>query len=225
MNSCTNKKYNFPHKNWLFLLNVHEKQWKKASRPTYSNLYAYAANNPVHYIDPDGRLVIKGNNSILSFYINQLYINSPTFQKQYDKLFQEENGINQKFLVVLSTNNYIFPGNTVTNDSKVLFNIVVSGLNKTDNYVTNYELKEGEIVQGIFINIDLEQIAEKLLNVYEVISEEICHAVDCASYGAEKWNEKCLEEDSKYENYFEKPREIFAKELTKIIMQEIFNEK
>ena len=58
MNSCTNKKYNFPHKNWLSLLNVHEKQWKKASRPTYSNLYAYAGNNPVRYIDPNGKKII-----------------------------------------------------------------------------------------------------------------------------------------------------------------------
>ena len=59
MNSCTNKKYNFPHKNWLSLLNVHEKQRKKTSRPTYSNLYAYAANNPVRYLDPNGRFLIK----------------------------------------------------------------------------------------------------------------------------------------------------------------------
>ena len=57
MNSCTNKKYNFPHKNWLSLLNVHEKQRKKTSRPTYSNLYAYAANNPVKYTDPTGMVV------------------------------------------------------------------------------------------------------------------------------------------------------------------------
>ena len=57
MSSCTNKNYNFPHKNWLLLLNVHEKQRKKASSPTYSNLYAYAGNNPVHYLDPDGRII------------------------------------------------------------------------------------------------------------------------------------------------------------------------
>ena len=41
--------------NWLSYSKNCEIQHKKAFNPTYGNLFAYAANNPVHYIDPDGR--------------------------------------------------------------------------------------------------------------------------------------------------------------------------
>ena len=83
MNSCTNKKYNFPHKNWLLLLNVHEKQRKKASRPTYSDLYAYAANNPVRYLDPDGRFYFD------DFFesLKKLISHNSDFQKKFAEFY------------------------------------------------------------------------------------------------------------------------------------------
>ena len=42
-------------KNWVNTLNSLKIQQKNYFSPQNSNLYAYAANNPVRYIDPDGR--------------------------------------------------------------------------------------------------------------------------------------------------------------------------
>ncbi len=48
------KKFAASSKNWVTTLNSLEMQLKKQVRPQNSNLYAYAANNPVKYTDPDG---------------------------------------------------------------------------------------------------------------------------------------------------------------------------
>ena len=44
-------------KNWVTTLNSLKIQQKNCFSPQNGNLYAYAANNPVHYIDPDGKSV------------------------------------------------------------------------------------------------------------------------------------------------------------------------
>ena len=58
MNGFLNKNLKSYAKNWLAPVKYAEIQSKNAVRNQYTNLYAYGANNPIHYTDPDGRKTI-----------------------------------------------------------------------------------------------------------------------------------------------------------------------
>ncbi|TWI72212.1 RHS repeat domain-containing protein [Treponema putidum] len=183
------------------------------------HVYHYAGNNPVKYVDPDGRSVWAEIDSEIKSIIDKLYNDSPTFKKHYDNLLAEKAPNGQKILVTITTDLGKYAGNTVTNDSPVIFEADIETLDNKGNRVNKKMQATTDMVMAININIDLDRVYNKDLPLVDIIAEEVVHASDITKVGSEKWN-KIAREENKLP-YKDRPREISAKNQVKIILSEL----
>ena len=163
---------------WPCLVNSVEFSQKKVLCPTNSNLYAYAANNPVHYIDPDGRenssiLKMGGyklNSSQVFDLLKNAVIESGLLGKEYSTDSQNPyvctSFVNEVLASIPDGVSEFLPGGqrVVNSISKLEELIESNGSNPSEGaYVFYYDYGDGTGHTG-FIKFDKEGNAEILHN-------------------------------------------------------------
>lgn len=224
-NSCR-KKYKLFPKKWILASRYSEFRRNSALIPANAGLFHYAGNNPVRYIDPDGRYILKIKNEVVRKKLYKLYDSSKTFKQQVNRLLESKNTSGQKVCLVITTQTSKYAGNTVTNDSDVTEDLNVLGIDKNGKpFIPDKILKGEKDIQVININLDLDRIERKGLDFNEVFAEEIAHAANILDYkNSDEWNTIAKKEDEDYD-YNSRPREIYAKNIAKKILEELKNAK
>ena len=182
------------------------------------DLYAYAGNNPVRYIDPDGKSIYNRVNTRIARAIKTLYDKSETFKNIYRSLASGDNRQGNKLFVMIVDSSCKYAGNTQSQDCKIEAPASVVTYIKDDDYSVETLSPETD-VQAIIINIDLDIVDSHNLNILNVVAEEFAHAEKASEVGTEKWNARASAENML--PYKERPEEIRAKNVVLKIMQEI----
>lgn len=173
----------------------------------------------MRYVDPDGREVRHFTNKRIEDAINLLYSRSETFKNNFDKLLSKINGLGQDLFVDLMATSSKYAGNTVSQDSPLLMDVMTYYIDEKGT-IQNSKMEKGKNVQAIILTIDFSQIDSKQLNMLQIISEEVVHAAKASEVGTEAWNVRAKEENQL--PYFERKEENRAKEIVERIMEEIY---
>jgi len=185
--------------------------------PMYGDLYHYAGNNPVRYMDPDGNSINKYINERVLKAISYLYKNSETFQSCYKTLASETNAFGKPLYTLVEVINGKYAGNTQTQECTLTHSVKVQTY-KNGQYIYN-TLDPKQEYQAIIISIDIDRIDSKNLNILEVVAEEFVHSTEASRVGTAAWNDRARRENRL--PYKERPEEIRAKEVVKKIMAEV----
>jgi len=181
--------------------------------------YHYGANNPIKYIDPDGRDVVVFSERLRRA-INYLYNNSNVFRSSYDNILRQTNSLGERLIVFIAEGTADYPGSMKT-DSDFTTTSVPStfALDNRGYYVTG-SVEEGEWIQFISITIDTGKIDSRNINLLEPLIEEIMHAEDAARMGSTAFNEAAERERRDY-RYGEGPIEGRAKDRIQVVLWEV----
>ena len=140
-------------KNWVITLNSLKIQQKNYFSPQNSNLYAYAANNPVRYIDPDGN-----ESRVSQLFTEDDYWQTEEFQNRLDEFISSPEFRASPFKVVafingeFTTNPKKIWGHALKNIGKIVFVGGMELVNDFGSVASVAAYSSGNVVLGVTID-------------------------------------------------------------------------
>ena len=163
MNGFLNKNLKSYAKNWLAPVKYAEMQSKNAVRNQYTNLYAYGANNPVHYIDPDGRIITWNKDDNIS---------EGDFQKVKDEaelLANSDTIAGKRYLELAGSQEFVV-------------NIWVTSKDSSKAYACNEEDACNGIGSDVGVIINLNENGVRTDGIKHTLGDMIAHEVSGHAY-------------------------------------------
>jgi hypothetical protein len=188
------------------------------------HVYHYAGNNPVKYVDPDGKYIAITDARIAATF-NDMYDKSETFRNTINNFAKDENIVFQFSNVKISTGDY-----GSTNPACIITPEGGTTAFKLDGEgrFTDVEIAGGTNMLVVFMNINVEKLnadaAEKGhsadLYLMTTMAHETGHGRDAQEKGFTAfWQE--VAEEANIPNYNERPSEIRNDNFAVKVMSEI----